>query len=96
MNDLNINYKETKAVGNNVTVKGEDFQELLNRIKSVNEQLKTYWQGSDASKYSSAVDTQLVEMQQLSNVIKEIGEFLVKTGNSYEEAMQTNMSGVDI
>ena len=92
--DLRVNFKETKLVGNNVATKAEDFQELLNRIKTINEELKTYWQGSDASKYTEAVEVQSQEMQKLAEVIKEIGEFLVQTGNAYEDAMQTNMSGI--
>ena len=95
MNDLRINYQETKLAGTTVTKKAEDFQELLNKIKSVNEELKTYWEGSDASKYTEAVEEQAIQMQQLDDVVKEIGAFLVQTGKAYEEAMQSNMSGIN-
>ena len=47
--DLKINFEETKSVGNSVTQKGSEFQELLNRIKTVNTELQAYWEGSDAS-----------------------------------------------
>ena len=66
MNDLRVNYSETISVGNNVTTKGGEFAELLNKIKATNSELQTYWEGSDASKYSGAVAEQAQYMQQLS------------------------------
>lgn len=93
--DLNINYEETRNVGNQVTQKGGEFQELLNNIKGVNTELQAYWEGSDASKYSNAVAVQAEEMQKLVDAVNEIGAFLVKVGNAYEEAMNANMSGIN-
>lgn len=36
MDGLRINFSETTATGNQVSTKGGEFQELLNKIKSVN------------------------------------------------------------
>lgn len=94
MADLTINYSETITVGNSVAERGSEFQELLNRIKSVNSELKSYWEGSDASKYSTAVDEQAEYMQQLSDTIAEIGSFLVKVGNAYQEACENNANAI--
>lgn len=93
--DLNINYEQTISVGNQVTQKGGDFQELLNKIKSVNNDLQSYWQGSDASKYSTAVATQAENMQQLVNTINEIGSFLVKVGNAYRDVADQNAGAIN-
>jgi len=93
--DLNINYEQTISVGNQVTQKGGDFQELLNNIKTVNNELQSYWQGSDASKYSTAVATQAENMQQLVNTINEIGEFLVKVGNAYRDVAEQNAGAIN-
>ncbi len=92
--DIKINYEETISVGNQVSEKGSEFQELLNRIKSVNSELQTYWQGSDASKYSNSVAQQAEYMQQLTNTINEIGSFLVKVGNAYREACENNANAI--
>ena len=94
MNDLRVNYSETISVGNNVTTKGGEFAELLNKIKATNSELQTYWEGSDASKYSGAVAEQAQYMQQLSETINEIGDFLDKTGNAYREAMESNSAAI--
>lgn len=93
--DLRINYEETRNVGNQVSQKGSEFQELLNRIRNVNVELQTYWEGSDASKYSNAVAQQAEEIQRLVDTVNEIGAYLVRVGNAYEEAMNNNMSGIN-
>lgn len=92
--DLKINYQETISVGNQVQSKGSEFQELLNKVRTVNSELQTYWQGSDASKYSNAVAEQTEYMQQLSNTINEIGEFLVRVGQAYQEASENNANAI--
>ena len=95
MKDLNINFSETRSVGNQVTTKGGEFTTLLTKIKGINADLQSYWEGSDASKYSTSVTTQAEYMQQLADTINEIGEFLVKVGNAYEEAMNNNVNSIN-
>lgn len=92
--DLNINYSETISVGNSVSTKGAEFQELLNQIKAVNAELQTYWEGSDASKYTGAVAEQAEVMNRLAETINEIGAFLVKVGNAYQEACENNANAI--
>ena len=92
--DLKINYSETISVGNQVTEKGGEFQDLLNKVKNVNTELQTYWEGSDASKYSTSVAQQAEYMQQITNTINEIGAFLVKVGQAYEEAAENNANAI--
>lgn len=88
--DLNINYDETISVGEQVTTKGGDFQSLLNEIKAINNELQSYWEGSDASQYTTKVGEQAIVVQQLVDKINEIGEFLVKVGNAYREVTENN------
>lgn len=93
--DLRINYAETISVGNQVVQKGGEFQELLNRVRSINQELQTYWEGSDASKYSNSVAQQAEYMQKLSETIDEIGNFLIKVGHAYQEASENNMNRIN-
>lgn len=95
MDGLKINYSETISVGNQVTEKGGEFQELLNKVKTTNSELKTYWEGSDASKYSTSVEQQAEYMQQLTDTINEIGGFLVKVGQAYQEACENNANAIN-
>lgn len=92
--DLRINYQETMSVGNQITTKGEEFKTLLTRIKNVNSNLKSAWEGSDATKYTNAVEEQLVYMDKLASAIDEIGTFLVKVGTAYQEASEANANAI--
>lgn len=95
MNSLQINYSETISVGNQVTSKGSEFEQLLNKIKTINTELQSYWEGSDSSKYTQAVGEQAQTMQQLADTINEIGGFLVKVGQAYQEACENNASAIN-
>ena len=92
--DLNINYSETISVGNSVLAKGAEFQDLLNQIKAVNTELQTYWEGSDASKYTNAVAEQAEVMNRLAETINEMGDFVVRVGNAYQEACENNANAI--
>lgn len=92
--DLKINYQETINVGNQVTAKTEEFKMLLSKIRNVNSNLKTAWEGTDATKYTSAVEEQSTYMDKLGEAMNEIGQFLVKVGNAYQEACQSNANAI--
>ncbi len=93
--DLKINYELTKSVGNDVLTKHEEFQALLDTIKSNNNNLKTYWEGSDSEQYAIAVEEQARYMQDLSDEIASIGNFLIKVGNEYERVAQENANSIN-
>lgn len=95
MDGLKINYSETISVGNQVTERANEFQELLNNVKNTNSELKTYWEGSDASKYSASVEQQAEYMQKLADTVTEIGGFLVKVGQAYQEACENNANAIN-
>ena len=92
--DLRIDYAQTRVLGNNITAKGEEFKSLLSKVKSANESLKSYWEGSDSSKYATAVETQARTMDQLAATIDEIGKFLVRVGDAYEKVSQSNQQAI--
>ena len=94
--DLRVDYARMRDVGNQVVEQAGEFQASLNTIKNVNSQLASYWEGSDASKYSTAVSAQAQEMQKLSELINDIGIFLIKIGEAYRQANEDNESGIRI
>lgn len=91
---LKINYSEIASLSKSVLADGEAFKDQLDSIKKTNSELETYWQGQDASKYTSAVETQAKEMQKLADTINEIGEFLKSVGDKYQAVMQENASAI--
>lgn len=95
MADLKINYQEAKNLGNNITSKAEEFESLLTKINAANNELKNYWQGSDALKYSDKVAEESQVMDKLSTTLSDIGTFLVNVGNAYEKVSQDNQSAIN-
>ncbi len=93
--DLNINYEETRTTGSQISNKGQEFRELLNKIMNINNQLKDAWQGSDAMKYSNAITEQSQYMQKLSDTIEELGQTVVRIATAYEQACQDNEGAIN-
>lgn len=93
--DLRINFDETIQTGNYVSAKGEEFTELLAKVRAINTELQTYWEGTDATKYSSSVSIQAEQMQKLANTINEMGTFLVKVGKAYKEVSDGNANAIN-
>ena len=95
MAQLNINYVETKNTGVAVVNQATDFKRLLGEIKTLNSNLKTYWQGDDATTYTSRVDDQAITMDSLGQKIEDIGNFLQQVGKAYEDAMGANRDALN-
>ncbi len=92
--DLSIDYGKTRALGENIVEKGKDFVEILNKVNSENDNLRNYWKGADAEKYTGAVAVEIQNMRVLSQAINEMGEFLIQAANAYEQVNEANQEGI--
>ena len=90
MASLSINYEATMATGRELMAKGLEFETLLKKVNGIGNDLDSSWKGSDAAKYSQKLQSQCEEMKKLSVAITELGEFLVKVSNAYQNTMETN------
>lgn len=88
--DLKIDYGETKQTGTNVKSYAGEFKTLLEEIHNQNEDLKSHWQGADADSYTSKISEQEQVMNKLQASMEEIGDYLVKVANAYQQAMEDN------
>lgn len=93
--DLSIDYAKTRALGNSIIEKGNDFTSILNKINTENDNLKNYWQGQDASKYIDAVSAEIENIRSLSRTIEEMGQYLIDAANAYEKVNESNMDGLN-
>jgi WXG100 family type VII secretion target len=94
MGMLNVNYDETRTVGNNIKNKAQEFESLLNEIKNTNKTLAEVWIGADAQAYTNKIEEQANEQITLKQSIEEVGQFMVNAGNAYEETMESNRSAI--
>ena len=88
--NLKIDYQATRSTGNNVKSNAGEFKSLLNDIHTQNEDLKQHWQGADADSYTSKITEQEQVMNKLQATMDEIGDYLIKVANAYEQAMEDN------
>lgn len=88
--NLKIDYQATRSTGNNVKSNASEFKSLLNDIHTQNEDLKQHWQGADADSYTSKITEQEQVMNKLQVTMDEIGDYLIKVANAYEQAMEDN------
>ena len=93
--NLNINFDESRRVGSNLKSKSEEFRSLVNKIISINSEIKNYWSGTDADKYFSIFEQHSQYMQLLATVIDEIGDFLIGTAGKYEQASENNYNSIN-
>ena len=90
--NLTIDPEELIAVGNTIVSQSESFQGYLNKIVSLNEQLKAAWQGQDAAAYAQTVSDQATSMTKLGQTINAAGNHLVTTGTNYKRVEEENAS----
>lgn len=95
MASLKVSFENLESVSSSVNAKGEEFGELLTRIKEQNHRLESAWMGTDATKYTEAVAKQAMQIQELENAIKEIGAFLQNVSAKYREAQEENRNAIN-
>ena len=93
--DLSIDYNETRKLGNSILEKGSDFNDVLTKINGENDNLRNYWKGSDADKYTGAVAAEIENMKVLYQAINEMGEFLIQAADAYEKVNEANQDGIN-
>lgn len=93
--NLNVNYESLKSIGNSLISKSNEFDSLLSNINNINSEIAGVWAGTDSVKYSQSVESQAQVMRKLSSLIGDIGSFLIKVGNAYENASQENANSIN-
>ena len=85
---------DTNAIRNaagNIKNYSSEFQQKLEKIKQINEDIKNNWQGVAADSYLDAIAEQHAQMSKLTATIEGIGEFLTNLATSVEELERGNM-----
>ncbi len=93
--NLNVNFEELRNLGNQVISKAELFDAYVRDINTSNNEIATVWSGQDANKYIGAVNEQAQYMAQLASTIGEIGRYLIKVGNAYEDTSVNNANSIN-
>ncbi len=92
--ELSIDTDATRSLGNQIISKAEEFNTLLQKINSINEELKSAWSGEDALKYTTRVGEQSVTTQKLCTTITETGNSIVTAANNVDSVVDSNSSAI--
>ena len=92
--DLSIDYERTRKLGNQILDKGAEFKSILDKLESENAEIRNNWKGSDSTKYTTAVDSEIANMKILKQAIDDMGTFLINAANAYQNVNETNQEGV--
>lgn len=90
MKKLQVSFSELESLSKSINKKNEEFVRLLNEINKLNSDLKLYWEGNDASKYSTAVEIQAKSMKELSDKLAYCSGFLSAVSSSFQQLMKEN------
>lgn len=92
--NLYVNTEAANTTGNMLTEKAEVLKSKLDAIYSCNEEIKTSFLGSDAAKYTNAVDEMKDAMYSLQTTINKTGIYLQEVSAAYAEARSINESAI--
>ena len=90
MKKLQVDFSNLESVSKKIHDKNSEFISLLGEIEKLNTDLKQYWEGNDALKYTNAIEEQAISMKEMSDVIKETSLFLKKVSEAFKELMEDN------
>ena len=88
---MNYNTDQIRSVAGNIKNYSSEFQQKLDKINQINQDIKNNWQGVAADSYIKAIEEQHAQMSKLTTTIEGIGEFLTNLAKSVEELEQGNM-----
>lgn len=92
MENLIINYDETINLGVQIVNKGEEFNDIVLKIRSVLDELETAWSGEDAEAFFNGIYEEIEDMKLLAISINEIGTLLQKTASAYQSITFESMN----
>ncbi len=93
--NLYVNTETANTTGNILAEKAETLKSKLDAVYSCNEEIKTSFLGSDATKYTNAVDEMKDAMYSLQSTIEKTGVYLQEVSKAYAEARSTNESAIN-
>ena len=79
------NIEGTRSLGNEMIGKSEEYNAEIVKLYNYMDELKSGWTGEDNQAYVNQVETYRQELQDLGEVIKQYGNFLLNAASSLEK-----------
>lgn len=90
-----VNYGRLLNLGTNFTKNSEELNSIINRIKELDEQLKTIWQGEDCDKF--ILSNMIVEerLKKKTEYLEDWGRYLSKCSRRYNDTVMENTQSIN-
>ena len=90
MAGLHVNAEEMRARGESTIREGESLENQINNLKTTMQELMNIWNGPAAQSFQSAVDEQVVNLNEFRTLIGTLGDAIVKGAESFDENESDN------
>ncbi len=81
--ELVVNYNRINEIGNKLLVENEELVNTLSDILKIIYELKDGWDGPDCENFQIISTTYVKNLENITNRIQYVGEFLKKASNTY-------------
>ena len=90
--NLSVNMETVRQLGKTVGDQAAEYNTEIANIYSVIDDVKSAWQGTDSTTYTSQVEGYRASMEALGKVIEQYGQFLLNTADTYQKLQDDIMS----
>lgn len=85
---IQVNYEEVLQASNVLNQKGNQYEEIVNRIYSRMHEMQAIWQGSDNQAFISQLESFQPKLKEVKTVIDSYAAFLNASARQYQQLQQ--------
>lgn len=85
---IQVNYEEVLQASNVLSQKGNQYEEIVNRIYSRMHEMQSIWQGSDNQAFISQLESFQPKLKEVKTVIDSYSTFLSASARQYQQLQQ--------
>jgi len=90
MATLTIDHERATSLGQEIIDSSDTIKGYLDDIASINAEIETAWNGTDATAYCGRINEQLKEMTAIKDTIAETGVYMQKVADAYRKVSEEN------
>ena len=92
---LSVNRDALRQLGLNVKSDAAEYLKEISNIYSINDEVKTVWQGTEREHFTSAVEEYRTSMNSLGDAINDYGQCLVDASRDYSRMSESIIDNVN-
>lgn len=96
MSTLKMNSDELRNLGDRIVSNSVSFDNLIAAYKNAYERITSpeIWSGVSSDNFNQAASNFRADLEKASNLVREVGNDLIKTANDYDETVTSISSNI--